>query len=136
MTNIARHWRAFRSDPPGRRFANHFSRMRRGSWVGAIARVGLGLALVVAGIVLLVVPGPGLLVMLFGVGLIAGESQRFAGLLDRAAGAATRTTGAPVVARSLAGISGCDGQRELRDRRGGRGHRPRVNTRRHGHQHV
>ena len=84
MTNIARHWRAFRSDPPGRRFANHFSRMRRGSWVGAIARVGLGLALVVAGIVLLVVPGPGLLVMLFGVGLIAGESQRFAGLLDRA----------------------------------------------------
>jgi hypothetical protein len=82
--SIAREWRTFRHDPPGERFENHYHRMRQqGSRAGAIARLALGVALIAAGIALLFVPGPGLLVLLFGFGLLGGESHAIARGLDR-----------------------------------------------------
>ncbi|MBA2539786.1 MAG: hypothetical protein H0V17_09145, partial [Deltaproteobacteria bacterium] len=62
-------WRSFRDDTPGERFSNHRQRMRRnGTRAGAVARIGLGVLLVAGGILLLFIPGPGLLVALFGLG--------------------------------------------------------------------
>jgi hypothetical protein len=82
--SIAQVWRAFRDDEPGQRFENHYQLMRQeGSRVGAIARLTAGVALVAAGIVMLFVPGPGILVMLFGFGLIGGESKAIASAMDR-----------------------------------------------------
>ena len=49
-------------------------------------------ALIVAGIVLLVLPGPGLLLILLGAGLIAEESLLAARLLDRIDLAISRPT--------------------------------------------
>jgi hypothetical protein len=77
-------WRAFKDDAPGERFKHHYQRMRQtGTRAGAIARLGLGILLVLAGIVMLFVPGPGILVALFGLGLLGGESKWLASKLDR-----------------------------------------------------
>jgi hypothetical protein len=79
-----REWRSFRDDEPGHRFANHHKREHRSVSRGAIvARAGLGALLIAGGIVLLFIPGPGLLAMLFGVALVAGESRRLATRMDR-----------------------------------------------------
>lgn len=43
-----------------------------------------GLALMLAGLVMLVVPGPGWLTLFLGLGLVAGESLPTARLMDRA----------------------------------------------------
>jgi hypothetical protein len=88
---LAQEWRAFRHDSPGSRFANHYERMRKeGSRAGAIARLGLGALLLVGGIVMLFIPGPGLLVAVFGLGLFAGQSKTIANALDRVEPAARR----------------------------------------------
>lgn len=86
MLESARHeWHCFRDDRPGRRFANHHERAHRSpSKARRAARIAVGAALLAGGVVLLFIPGPGLLVMLFGVALVAGESKRLASLLDRA----------------------------------------------------
>ena len=54
-----------------------------GTRAGAVVRIALGVLLLVGGIALLFVPGPGLLVMLFGLGLLGGQSQHLARGLDR-----------------------------------------------------
>ncbi|MBA3539898.1 MAG: hypothetical protein H0T79_09735 [Deltaproteobacteria bacterium] len=54
----------------------------------------LGVVLVFAGGVMLVVPGPGLLVIVFGLALLAGESKRLAHVLDRAELVVRRWVGA------------------------------------------
>lgn len=56
---------------------------RTGTRAGAVARIGLGVVLLLGGIALLFIPGPGLLVMLFGLGLLGGQSQHLARALDR-----------------------------------------------------
>lgn len=77
-------WHCFRDDSPGRRFLNHHQRAHRSkSKAKAALRAGIGALLVVAGIVMLFIPGPGLLGILFGIALIAGESKRLASVLDR-----------------------------------------------------
>ena len=83
MASIAQEWRTFRGDEPGQRFENHYDRMRQGSRVGAIARMGAGVILLLAGIAMLFIPGPGILVMLFGFGLLGGESKTIARAMDR-----------------------------------------------------
>jgi len=81
---LVREWRAFKDDQPGDRFENHHDRMRReGTRAGAIARVVLGVVLTLGGIALLFIPGPGLLVILFGMGLLGGQSKTLARALDR-----------------------------------------------------
>lgn len=84
MTALTREWRAFRDDSPGERFEHHHERMRhQGTRAGAIARIAAGIVLLLGGILLLFIPGPGLLVMLFGLGLVGGESRTIARALDR-----------------------------------------------------
>jgi hypothetical protein len=49
-----------------------------------VAQVVLGIALLAGGVVLLFIPGPGLLLIVFGLAMVAGTSRTLAGLLDRA----------------------------------------------------
>ncbi len=85
MSSIVHEWRQFKDDSPGHRFENHYQRMRQeGSRVGKIVRIGLGVLLLAGAIVLLFIPGPGLLVAVFGLALVGGESKTMSRWLDRA----------------------------------------------------
>ena len=76
-------WRAFEKAPPGERFLRRYQARRRGgrAWERVVAVV-VGLVLVVGGAILLVIPGPGLLVIAFGGALIAQEFRWAAVALD------------------------------------------------------
>lgn len=78
-------WRRFRTLPPGSRFHQSYLQHQRKhkSPTSRIAVMGGGVLLVVAGIVALVVPGPGLLTIALGAGLIARESVHLSHSLDR-----------------------------------------------------
>jgi hypothetical protein len=78
-------WRAFRDDRPGRRFQNHRERLREGSArVVRVAGLAIGVLLVAGGGLLLVLPGPGTVLLAFGLGLLSGEIRALARWLDRA----------------------------------------------------
>ncbi|MDB4956367.1 MAG: hypothetical protein JWO36_3936 [Myxococcales bacterium] len=83
VAQLKQEWRQFLHDPPGRRFQNHRKRMQQRSKPFSIAMTVIGGVFLFAGVVFLVIPGPGIPVILFGLGLIAGESKRLAMLLDR-----------------------------------------------------
>jgi hypothetical protein len=70
---------------PGRRFQERYLRGRRAAHSAAkrIAKVATGAVLIAAGIVLLPAPGPGILVVLLGLALVAESSPRVAKTLDR-----------------------------------------------------
>lgn len=79
LAKLESQWRAFKHDEPGHRFEHQHERMKKqgkGLLVGAAIVGGL---LVAAGIVLLFIPGPGLLVSIFGLALVG----RLARVLDR-----------------------------------------------------
>lgn len=78
-----RAFRAFEKSPPGERFQKRYeARKTSGSPIARIAFVVVGLILVVGGAILLVIPGPGLLVIAFGGALMAQESLWIARGLD------------------------------------------------------
>jgi uncharacterized YccA/Bax inhibitor family protein len=75
-------------DPPGERFLRHHERFRdqKGEKEHPILRYSLltfGVLLVLVGVVMLVLPGPGLLVILIGLVVIAARARGFAHWLDR-----------------------------------------------------
>lgn len=84
--HLEHYWRRFREGRPGRRFQERYRRRQRRPrpphqawlWMGA------GLMVIATGLVLLVMPGPGWLVIFIGASLLAGESLLMARLLDRA----------------------------------------------------
>lgn len=89
-------WKAFRGDRPGERFRNHYRRLREsGSATLRVIALLTGAVLIAGGVILLFLPGPGLLFLVFGLALFAGESRTLAGWLDRAE---------PPVRRRLAAI--------------------------------
>ena len=84
IAGLKQEWRRFRDDPPGKRFQNHNERMAHHSRALVVARLALGVLLLVIGFALLFIPGPGTLVIAFGLGVLAGRSKRLAAALDRA----------------------------------------------------
>ena len=77
-------WRRFRDDPPGRRFRNYRRRLREhGSRALRACGIVCGALLVVAGIAMCFLPGPGVVTLLLGLAMFGGESRRLAGWLDR-----------------------------------------------------
>jgi len=81
---MKRRLRKFTAAPRGQRFRAHYDRMQqRPHLVRTLLVVGSGLLLLALGMVMLVLPGPGLLVGFAGAALIAGESRPAARLLDR-----------------------------------------------------
>ena len=83
LADVKVEWQHFRHDPPGERFRNHRDRMKRRSKKHAAAAVCVGVLLLAGGVVLLFMPGPGLLLIVFGLALIASHSRRLADVLDR-----------------------------------------------------
>ena len=85
FTTLREYWRAFRADPPGQRFQNRYWRRnaRRSSIWRKLLVIVAGLALLAIGIVMLVLPGPGSLVIVLGAALVAEESLWASRLLDR-----------------------------------------------------
>ncbi len=78
------HSRAFLASRSGTRFRRqHRRRQARPHWLRTVTALLGGVLLILLGIVMLVTPGPGLLVMAIGAALIAGESLLVARLLDR-----------------------------------------------------
>ncbi len=69
---------------PGRRFSALYRlrRQRRRRWLRLLGVTSGGLLMLI-GILLVPTPGPGLLALLLGAGLIASESLAFARALDR-----------------------------------------------------
>ena len=75
-------WAALKAGEPGRRFQDRHRRIRerRGK---RVSRSVIGTGLVLTGIVLLFLPGPGTLLLIAGAGLLGGESLAVARMLDR-----------------------------------------------------
>ena len=83
--SVRRQWQHFKATPSGRRFQTRH-RMRRAHGGGVARKLlisGLGLLIVLAGIVMIVLPGPGMLAIVIGAALIAEESLFAARMLDR-----------------------------------------------------
>ena len=85
ISRLRQEWRHFIACPSGQRFERLHQRKsgdgksfaRRLFWWGA------GVLLILAGIVMLVTPGPGLLSIAFGIACLAQESLPFARRCDR-----------------------------------------------------
>lgn len=78
-------WQLLRDDRPGRRFT-HFNLRHRERERGSMQKplvMFAGTLLLLAGLVMLVFPGPGVLVALIGAGFVASESRWFAIALDQ-----------------------------------------------------
>jgi hypothetical protein len=84
LAEVKEEWRHFRDDKPGERFRNHRERMKHKSKKHAAVAIGLGVLLLVGGVVLLFMPGPGIPLIIFGVALIGSHSEKLSGALDRA----------------------------------------------------
>jgi UPF0716 family protein affecting phage T7 exclusion len=78
-------WQRFKAGLPGRRFQQQFRQRRR--FRSGAARKSLlmatGILLAVAGVFLLFVPGPGIIILLIGAVLIAQQSSLAARAFDR-----------------------------------------------------
>ena len=71
------------AEPSGTRFRAHYERVKaRPSLMRTLLGIGLGLILLAVGLVLLELPGPGILIATIGAALLAGESLTIAKLLD------------------------------------------------------
>lgn len=83
---LKEHVRDLREGRPGHRFQDHYKHEKAGSRSGRskgrMWRLILGLAAIVVGIVLCVIPGPGLPFIFLGGGLLASESLIVARLMD------------------------------------------------------
>jgi hypothetical protein len=81
---LKRSWQRFKASTPGRRFQDQFNRRRQSSrsHIQNVLFVGGGILLIGVGLFFLLVPGPGLLIVLFGAILIAQQSLLAARALD------------------------------------------------------
>lgn len=85
FAGLRRHMHDFMRARCGTRFRAHHRRQQaRPGMMRAIIAIGVGLMLFAAGLAMLVLPGPGLVVATLGAALIAGESLLVARWLDRA----------------------------------------------------
>jgi hypothetical protein len=82
---LGREWDEFRQDRPGERFRHHEERLRQPEYT-ALRRLALvfGPVSIVAGVVMLFIPGPGLLFVVLGLALLCGRWRWLARQLDRA----------------------------------------------------
>ncbi|SKA82143.1 TIGR02611 family protein [Prosthecobacter debontii] len=86
--SLQSHWNQLKNGRPGKRFENFYQTRQKDRCDGDTWRrvlyVTLGIALTLVGIIMLGMPGPGLLVVAFGLALVASEFLFMARLLDRA----------------------------------------------------
>jgi hypothetical protein len=86
MTAIAKDWRTLRYGTPGRRFYDfhHARAERRGDKsIERVLTLALGIVLLLGGLAIGWLPGPGGFIAVIGAALLGAESLRIAKLLDR-----------------------------------------------------
>jgi uncharacterized membrane protein YbaN (DUF454 family) len=84
LQTLRKQWRDLASAQPGHRFQSHYRREHQKS--GGTNRpwkLIVGIALIVVGVVLMFLPGPGVVFLALGGAFLAGESQVVARALDR-----------------------------------------------------
>ena len=82
---LKKNWGELSKSPPGRRFQNRHRRQAgRGTGWARSLKLAAAIALLVAGAVLLLIPGPGSVLILIGAALLAEESMIVARFMDRA----------------------------------------------------
>lgn len=86
LATAKKHWNELKSSPPGRRFQERYERRKkehRGSfhWARWLNIIG-GTLLLLAGVFMLAVPGPGTLVAIAGLSLLGSEFRTLARFLD------------------------------------------------------
>lgn len=68
---------------PGRRFIERWERHREAGVANRAVAISTGGIIILAGVIMLAVPGPGLVAVALGIGFLAGESRRLSRRLDR-----------------------------------------------------
>jgi hypothetical protein len=83
-SRLKQSWNEFQSRPAGRRFQSYYNSRHRGHGFNGktLLQLGAGLLLLIAGGILLVIPGPGIPVVVAGAVLIARHVKPAAKLLD------------------------------------------------------
>lgn len=88
IDHLRESWQAFRESAPGQRFMDRYERRQaaeHGRWtLGAVLRIAVGVAIAIAGVVLIPAPGPGWIVAGLGAGLVGSEFAPIARALDGA----------------------------------------------------
>jgi uncharacterized protein (TIGR02611 family) len=83
---LKQHLQDLQRGRPGHRFQDHYEHEKHGAGGhgsrGRVWRLALGIAAVVVGVVLCVIPGPGLPFIFIGGGLLAAESRVAARVMD------------------------------------------------------
>lgn len=83
VETVKSEWRRFGRDSPGLRFVRRYERLQRNRSAGKVAaRVGVGILLVAGGVFFWFFPGPGWLLVLFGLAMFAGHWRALATALD------------------------------------------------------
>lgn len=82
---LKKRWQEFKRGEPGRRFQDRYFRLRKNqkSHFWKVALVLGGSVLMALGAVMLVAPGPGVLVLVLGASFVAQESLAAARILDK-----------------------------------------------------
>ncbi len=85
FSGIKKAFKDIKEDLPGKRFRRQYRRRKkaRKSMGGKIALIGVGVMIIVGGIIMLPAPGPGMLIIFLGLGLIAQESLWLSIMLDK-----------------------------------------------------
>lgn len=86
MKRFRSSWHGFSEGRTGRRFRDRYHRRRRSGQktrLSTILALGGGIALMLAGLLMLVIPGPGWITLFLGLGLVSGEFLPAARLMDR-----------------------------------------------------
>lgn len=81
---LKENWRELKDGEPGSRFVDHYERRQErspGAWKRA-ALIVVGVVLLLAGLFMMIAPGPGILGIFIGGGLIAQESRAAARVMD------------------------------------------------------
>ena len=86
LEKLKHRWHQFKAHPPGTRFRAQYRAGHRGhrSRIARGVRAVLACAITLIGLVLMPAPGPGILVVAFGLVMLARESMMVARLLDAA----------------------------------------------------
>jgi hypothetical protein len=82
LNDLKKSWRVFKNAPPGERFERLYE-VRKDQKASRLVFLVLGLLLLVGGVILLAIPGPGLPLIAFGAALLAQQSLWLARLLDQ-----------------------------------------------------
>ncbi|MFT3697583.1 MAG: PGPGW domain-containing protein [Kofleriaceae bacterium] len=84
FARVSHEWRLFKDDAPGERFRHHYARTQQESRAAKFLRLVIGIIVLILGIAMLVLPGPGIVGTIFGLALITAHSRWLAEKLDHA----------------------------------------------------